>query len=185
MADIFASLSAMSIDSSVQLPKKQPYTLPPPNAASTDADLVRRVGGTPSTSSCYDHRFDADKAFLLQHAFGWTSSRLFDSNILEWVAFRFQRPVTVTSIAFKGDADLDPLDSPTSYCFQGSSDGEAWVTLLTEEDTPPYVSPAEVRHHVVAKPGEFLVYRLLVTQTSWSKPGNLCGSVVVRDFLMF
>ena len=91
-----------------------------------------------------------------------------------------------SSILSQGDADPEPLDSPTSYAFQGSTDGGAtWETLLEVEDSPPYVDPEEVRFHPLVNSRPFPLYRLLVTQTAWSKPGNLCGSVVVRDFQMF
>ena len=86
----------------------------------------------------------------------------------------------------QGDADPEPLDSPTSYAFQGSSDGgTTWETLFAVEDTPPFVDPEETRFHPLPAPRPFRLYRLLITQTAWSKPGNLCGSAVVRDFRMY
>ena len=84
-----------------------------------------------------------------------------------------------------GDADRDPLDSPTSYTFEGSNDGFNWLKLIKEEDTPPFIGPDEVRYHNVPSPQEFSIYRLTVTQTARSKFADLCGSVIVGAFQMY
>ena len=41
------------------------------------------------------------QAFLPGDPTGWTSQRLFDSNLSEWVAIEFPHEVTVKAIAFK------------------------------------------------------------------------------------
>lgn len=189
MDDIFASLLSMRVDPNApQLPGmiKSPLTEPLPSDLTPDLEHSRSIGGIPTCSTCYDKRFDADKAFLPGDPTGWTSQRLFDSNLSEWVAIEFPHEVTVKAIAFKGDADPEPLDSPTSYAFQGSPDGGAtWETLFSVEDSPPFVHQEETRFHPLAVSKPFRHYRLFITQTAWSKPGNLCGSVVVRDFQLF
>jgi len=149
--------------------------------------ILREDGGKTSSSSTCNQRLGPERAFDPQHPEGWCSDRLFSSRDLEeWIAYEFNRPVTVRLIAFKGDADPDPLDSPTSYTFEGSNDdGISWKTLIKEEDTPPYVGPEETRYHDIREPQEFTKYRLTVTQTAWSKSADLCGSVIVRSFQMY
>jgi len=149
--------------------------------------IMREDVGKPYSSSTCNKRLGPERAFDPDHPEGWCSDRIFSSrNIEEWIAYEFSRPVTVRLIAFKGDADPDPLDSPTSYTFEGSNDGGcSWKTLIKEEDTPPFVGPEETRYHQVPNPSEFVSYRLTVTQTAWSKSADLCGSVVVRCFQMY
>jgi len=189
MEDIFSSLLSMRLDPEAPPQPgmmRAPLTPGLPAELTPEAELVRRIGGKPFCSSCYDKRFDADKAFLPSDETGWTTERLFDSNIFQWVGFEFAAEVVVNAISFKGDADPEPLDSPTSYAFQGSSDGgTTWETLFAVEDTPPFVDPEETRFHPLPAPRPFRLHRLLITQTAWSKPGNLCGSAVVRDFRMY
>lgn len=189
MDDIFSQLLSMRVDpDAAPVPGsiKTPLTPPLPADLTPETEIVRRLGGTPSCSTCYDKRFDADKAFAPSDPTGWTSERLFDSNLNQWIAIQLPSAVAVKAIAFKGDNDPEPLDSPTSYAFQGSpDDGVTWETLFCVEDTPPYIDPEETRFHPLPVSKPYRSYRLLVTQTAWSKPGNLCGSVVVRDFQLF
>jgi len=148
--------------------------------------ILRENVGKPSSSSACNRRLGPERAFDPEHPEGWCSDRLFTSRDMEeWISYEFCRPVTVRLIAFKGDADRDPLDSPTSYTFEGSNDGASWKILIKEEDTPPYIGPEETRYHDVREPQEFTMYRLTVTQTAWSKSADLCGSVVVRCFQMY
>lgn len=190
MEDFLAELTGFRVGTSTFSVDQQPYTnlfiINLQDVNLQDNIVLREAGGTPFGSSSCNMRLGPEKAFQPSHPEGWCSDRIFSSrNIEEWVAIEFPTPVMVKLIAFKGDPDPDPLDSPTSYTFEGSNDGCEWVTLLKEEDTPPYVSPEEIRYHNVSEPQDFFFYRLNVTQTTWSKPGNLCGSVIIRDFQMY
>ena len=64
MDDIFSSLLSMRVDPEGPCHAgmtKTPLTPPLPADLTPEMELVRRHGGIPSCSTCYDKRFDADK----------------------------------------------------------------------------------------------------------------------------
>lgn len=68
----------------------------------------------------------------------------------------------VTSYSLTAAPDR-PRDDPRQWTLQGSQDGQAWVTLDTQNPSAPFAGRGETRTYRFANPTEYRSYRLAFT----------------------
>merc|ERR1712168_178510 len=150
-------------------------------------------GGKPFASSHQNASTVESKAFTGLQGNYWASKELSatktkENSIDEWIGYEFNEPKTVKQFSFKGDP-VKELNAPSSYTFEGSSDGKEWKVLFNVEPGKDkgkeFKTVDEKRVHEVKSPEAFKFYRLHVTNNGNSKQGRGAHVIAVADFQMF